>query len=219
MAVMARRAIAVDEVERSTDVRERILRTAAECFAKDGYERTRMTSLARLAGVSRATLYKHFSTKAELLRALNDLVIGAWRVWMQESVAVAPTTREAVARWIREGLGEAWRIEAVRVLTARDAEGELIMDRGTTRRALGETHRVLARVLRRGIETGELRSGIDVDATAHALQAMLLGLQRSLASDRPVAALHSRRDVEALIDLVLGGLVAEAGAGRTSRTG
>jgi AcrR family transcriptional regulator len=208
---MAQRAIATGRDAAEPDLRERILRTAARCFAKDGYERTRMTSVARIAGVSRAALYKHFSTKAELLRALNDFVIAAWRIWMQESVALAPTAREAIELWLRVGLTESWRIEAVRALTAEDAQGELLMDGGATRRALGETHRMLALVLRRGIETGELRPELDVDATAHVLQALLLGLQRNRATDRPIAPLERRRELDALIDLVLGGLLARPG--------
>lgn len=213
---MAQGAIAVGRAGRGSHVRERILRTAAQCFAKDGYQRTRMTSVARLAGVSRAALYKHFSTKAELLRGLNEFVIAAWRTWMQESVAIAPSARDAVERWLREGLADRWRVQAVRVLTAEDAQGDLLMDGGTTRRALGETRRMLALVLRRGIETGELRPDLDVGATAHALQALLLGLQRNRASDRPILALERRREVDALIDLVLGGLLADTGAGRAA---
>lgn len=208
---MPQRAIAAGRGAGDPDVRERILRTAAECFAKDGYERTRMTSVARIAGVSRAGLYKHFRAKAELLRALNDFVIASWRIWMQDSVAATPTAREAVERWLREGLADGWRVQAVRVLTAEDAEGDLLMDHGATRRALAETHRMLALVLRRGVETGELRAGLDADATAHALQAILLGLQRNLAAERPIVAIERRRDVEALVELVLGGLLAGPG--------
>lgn len=209
---MPRSPIAAAPVARDPDIRERILRTAAQCFAKDGYKRTRMTEVARTAGVSRAALYNHFSTKAELLRALNDFVIAAWRIWMQESVAVAPTAREAVERWLREGLADGWRVQAIRVLTAEDAQGDLITDRGATGRALAETHRMLALVLRRGTDSGELRPDLDVDGTAHVLQAMLLGFQRTRASDRPIVALETRRDVDALIALVLAGLLSRPGA-------
>jgi len=198
------------------DPRERILRAAAQSFAKEGYERTRMTALARLAGVSRAALYKTFSTKAELLHALNAFVIAQWRVWLQESVAASPTAREAIERWLREGLADDWRVEAVRILTAEGAQGELLMDRGATRRALEETRHVLAEVIRHGLETGELRPGIAPDATAHALQALLLGLQRNHATERPIVALENDRDVDALIELVLGGLLRERETGSSS---
>lgn len=214
---MPERAITADRAAGDPAVRERILRTAAQCFAKHGYERTRMTSVASGAGVSRAALYKHFRAKAELLRALNDFIIAAWRTWMQDSVAASPTAREAVERWLREGLTDGWRIQAVRVLTAEDAQGELLMDHGATRRALGETHRMLALVLRRGVDAGELRTGLDVDATAHALQAMLLGLQRNRAATRPIVAIERRREVDALVDVVLGGLCAGPVARRDSK--
>ena len=194
--------------EAGADLRARILRAAAQTFAKDGYERTRMTNVAAVAGVSRASLYKHFSTKADLLHALNESVISEWRVWLQASVAVAPTVREAIERWLREGLTETARIDAVRVLTAEDAQGDLLLEQGATQRALDETRQILSLVLRRGIETGEVRPEIDVEATAGALQSLLLGLQRNRATERPIASLAGGRDVEALIELVLGGLLA-----------
>ena len=207
-ALMPTSRSTTDHPEPGADLRARVLRAAAQTFAKDGYERTRMTNVANVAGVSRASLYKHFSTKADLLRALNESVISEWRVWLQASVAVAPTVREAIDRWLREGLTENARIDAIRVLTAEDAQGDLLLDHGATQRALDETRQVLSLVLRRGIETGEVRPEIDVEATASALQSLLLGLQRNRATERPIASLAGGRDVEALIELVLGGLLA-----------
>ena len=61
-------------------------------------------------------------------------------------------------------------------------------------------------ILERGMAEGELRPDLDVEATAHALQATLLGHQRNLASDRPIVAVDQRRDLDALIELLLNGL-------------
>lgn len=187
-------------------LRDRILRAAAECFAKTGYRGTRMVAVARAANVSRAGLYKHFPGKAELLLALNEYVISEWRSWTLESVAASASAKEAIERWLREGLADAWRVTAVRVVTAEDAAGDLLMDRGATHRALEETRRVLASVLRRGIEQGELRADLDVDATAAGLQAMLLGLLRNHAADRPIVALSREQEIDALVSLVVKGL-------------
>ncbi len=199
-------APAVEEDAR--DLRLRILRAATRSFSEHGYDGTRMTRVARDAGVSRATLYKRFSTKAELLRALNEFVISEWRVWLQASVAVAPSVRVAIDRWLREGLTDEDRTQSVRALTAEDAQGELLLDQAITERGLEETRQVLALVLRRGVESGEVRRDLDVDATARALQSLLLGLQRNRATTRPIAALEGERDVDALVDLVLAGLLA-----------
>src|SRR5512138_2639115 len=51
----------------AADTRERLLRAAAEVFARRGYDGTRVADIAAAAGVSNAALYAHFGSKAELL--------------------------------------------------------------------------------------------------------------------------------------------------------
>jgi AcrR family transcriptional regulator len=67
----------------AADTRERLLRAAADTFAERGYDGTRVTDIARAAGVSNGALYSHFASKGELLvaaleahgqRQLADLV-------------------------------------------------------------------------------------------------------------------------------------------------
>ena len=192
----------------AAQTRERILRASAECFAKDGYRRTRMVSVARMAEVSRAALYTHFPSKADLLRALSEYISREWRTWTLESVSTATTAREGIECWLREGLGDAWRLTTVRVLTAEDAQGDLFPEPVGNRDTLRETRNVLALVLKRGIDAGEFRQDLDVESTAHGLQAILLGLLRNNAADRPLLSLEREREVEALVSLFLRGLAA-----------
>jgi AcrR family transcriptional regulator len=49
--------------------RERLLRAAADVFARRGYDGTRVTDIATAADVSSGALYAHFGSKAELLVA------------------------------------------------------------------------------------------------------------------------------------------------------
>ncbi|MFF3437541.1 TetR family transcriptional regulator [Streptosporangium sp. NPDC002721] len=53
----------------ATETRERLLRAAAEVFARRGYDGTRVADIATAAGVSNGALYAHFGSKAELLVA------------------------------------------------------------------------------------------------------------------------------------------------------
>ena len=191
-----------------TSSRELILRTAAACFAKDGYAHTRMVAIARAAGISRAGLYKHFASKEELLLALNEKVITDWRTWTEESIAGAATAREAIERWLREGLADTWRVTAVQVVMAEDAQRDLLTDHGATRQALHDTQDILEQVIERGIQSGELRPELDVRATARSLQALLHGLLRNQLAARPVATLEGTADVDALVGLILSGLLA-----------
>ncbi|WP_448628508.1 TetR family transcriptional regulator [Geodermatophilus sp. URMC 64] len=63
--------------------RERLLRAAADVFARRGYEGTRVVEIAEAAGLSNGALYAHFGSKGQLLvdalrvhgrRLLADLV-------------------------------------------------------------------------------------------------------------------------------------------------
>jgi AcrR family transcriptional regulator len=67
----------------AAEIRDRLLRAAAEVFAARGYEGTRVADIAAAAGVSNGALYSHFDGKADLLaqavrkhgpRGLADLV-------------------------------------------------------------------------------------------------------------------------------------------------
>jgi AcrR family transcriptional regulator len=49
---------------------EQILNAASELFASQGYEASRIEEIAHCAGVSPATVYNYFSTKANILTAL-----------------------------------------------------------------------------------------------------------------------------------------------------
>ncbi len=57
---------------RSAAKRRDVLAAAWELFAARGFGRTSMRDLAAEAGVSTATIYAHFPTKQELLRALVE---------------------------------------------------------------------------------------------------------------------------------------------------
>jgi AcrR family transcriptional regulator len=53
----------------AAETRDRLLRSAADAFARRGYDGTRVADIAAAAGVSNGALYAHFASKAELLVA------------------------------------------------------------------------------------------------------------------------------------------------------
>src|SRR5271169_6340096 len=52
--------------------RSQLLRSAIETFARRGFAGTKTHDIASAAGVSEAILFRHFSTKEELFRAILD---------------------------------------------------------------------------------------------------------------------------------------------------
>ncbi|MEU8198361.1 TetR family transcriptional regulator [Microbispora amethystogenes] len=53
----------------AAETRDRLLRAAADVFARRGYDGTRVADIAAAAGVSNGALYAHFGSKAELIAA------------------------------------------------------------------------------------------------------------------------------------------------------
>lgn len=49
-----------------SEIRERIIESAVECFARNGFDRTKMDDIANLSDVSKGTLYLYFKSKEDL---------------------------------------------------------------------------------------------------------------------------------------------------------
>ena len=81
-----------------TDRQAVIKEAAARLFAARGYDGTTMEGIAEDSGVSRAVVYDHFSSKAELhatlLKSETDRLLG----YVGHAVAEAPPTAEARLR-------------------------------------------------------------------------------------------------------------------------
>ena len=73
---------------------ERILVAATELFVSRGYERTTMAEIAEQAGVSRATVFWHFSEKASLFRESFSRLLAPFRESLEQDFDdVAPQKR------------------------------------------------------------------------------------------------------------------------------
>jgi AcrR family transcriptional regulator len=57
--------------EKRTDMRERILDVALELFNEQGYDATSLREIAERLGVTKAALYYHFKSKADILLELH----------------------------------------------------------------------------------------------------------------------------------------------------
>ena len=57
---------------RTEEKKQEIVRIAAELFEHLGYERTSMSAISARVGGSKATLYRYFASKEDLLRAVLD---------------------------------------------------------------------------------------------------------------------------------------------------
>jgi AcrR family transcriptional regulator len=70
----------------ASSARERIVATAAEMFETDGVQRTGINALIARSGVAKDTLYKHFSSKDDLVVEVLRRRDEQWCTWLRAGV-------------------------------------------------------------------------------------------------------------------------------------
>ena len=192
---------------RSERAEQAILDAAIEAVAENGIDGVHCEDVAARAGVGKATLYRRWPGK-------EDLLIAAFA---------------AMKRPMPEPRGESVRDDLIALLTviAADADDPRYAQQYALLHGAGERYpRLVARyrekvveprrelvrsVLRRGIETGELRSGIDVEVA----MLLLTGAVMARGKHDPTPAAPGFVD-QAVDELLLGIAVDRAGDRRAS---
>jgi AcrR family transcriptional regulator len=144
---------------RSAEADQAIVAATLELLLEDGYRALRMEAVVARSGVGKATLYRRFASKAELVasvvRHLNQGIaapdtgslLGDWETLAGAVLAAAQTTQSAVflPRLLAESAGDP---ELHRIFYEN-----LVQPRRTA----------LREVLERAVERGELRADVDLE--------------------------------------------------------
>jgi AcrR family transcriptional regulator len=110
------------------DTRETIRAVALELFSTKGFEQTSLREIAERVGLTKASLYYHYSSKQALLLAVVEPVITGWRAIAAdaESLEHTPATvRQVVERCLDVLL----RNRAVAGVFQRDPAGVAVVAR------------------------------------------------------------------------------------------
>lgn len=157
------------------NTRDKILDAAAHVMRTRGFARTTTKEIARAAGYSEATLYKHFQDKTDLFLAVLHAKLPTFRPFAEELARKpgAGSLRDNLAATARAAI-EFYR-ESFPMTASIFAEPDLLAAHRTSaaRRGAGPHRPVeaLARYLRAEQEAGRIRPEADPDAGA----ALLLG--------------------------------------------
>ncbi len=96
--------IADNLVSDPASARGRLLHEAARLFRDKGYERTTVRDLAAAVGIQSGSLFHHFRTKEEILKAVMVETIRLNTALMQAAVDAATTHRDKLQALIRAEL-------------------------------------------------------------------------------------------------------------------
>ena len=72
---------------RESDKHQQIIEAAVRVFARNGYYNSRVSDIAREAGVASGTIYLYFKTKEEILVSLFREKMAAWVAYVREAIA------------------------------------------------------------------------------------------------------------------------------------
>jgi AcrR family transcriptional regulator len=162
-----------------------IIDAAASIFAEHG-DTASMADVASAAGVGRATLYRYFGCREELLRAIAVAAIAD----LEGRLAEAGLDRIAVPLAI-ERMARAIVATGIKFPVLIGASG--LVDKVELERRVGDPMRA---VFRRGVADGTLRSDLSVDLLTSMWGGLLRGVFRSPSTleggiERTSAALTS----------------------------
>jgi len=148
-------------IERSRRV---ILEATVEELAEGGYGAMTIESIAKRAGVGKATIYRQWRGKADLVESVLEMI-------KQDIVVRADgTVRERVTsmlQWLASFLSDSPASKCMPAVVSAahydDAVGDFHF------RFANERRQVLVDLLVGGVESGELDSGLDPELTAEIL--------------------------------------------------
>jgi AcrR family transcriptional regulator len=165
-----------DRQEIMSQTRQRLLHSATEEFAREGYARANINRISRAAGFAKGTIYNYFDSKRALMLALIDEIARAHF----ESVSVSVDQEEDPARrlerffeagftWVTEHLDQG-RV-MITTLNSPDPEFKLHMYE-----AYQPMFQLVGReIIAAGVERGIFRQ-VEPDAAARLLMTIYLGI-------------------------------------------
>jgi len=155
---------------RSTEAHEKVLNAALELFAERGIETTSMDAIAQASGVSKATIYNHWTDKEALLLEAMLMIHGLDRE--PEDVDTGDVQRDLTTVLTRKPPDkcDAVRNRLTPSLIAYSAFHPEF-GREWRHRVTEPPRQCIKKILRRGISRGQLPADLDIEASV----ALLLG--------------------------------------------
>jgi TetR/AcrR family transcriptional regulator, fatty acid metabolism regulator protein len=163
------------------DKRERILDAAVRVFARKGFHATRVSEVAKAAGVADGTIYLYFDSKDQLLVSLFEHRVERLLAYLETELPRAPSASHRLQRIIELQLGllegERDLAEVVTVIFRQSAK----LMREHAAPMFNAYLDAIARVIAEGQASGELRDDVTPHVAARAVFGALDGITMTWA--------------------------------------
>jgi TetR/AcrR family fatty acid metabolism transcriptional regulator len=191
---------------RDPDKPQQIIDAAIRVFARHGYYNSRVSDIAREAGMASGTIYLYFKTKDEILVRMFRDRMAEWVEFVRKAMTDVPDAAAKLRRLVRlhftilednPALAEVVQVEL--------RQGQKFF-RGASAHEIASYFALIGAVLEEGIETGLFRRDIPVPIATK----MLFGAMDQLATSWVLGKRHYRLSdgADAVADLFLRGVAA-----------
>ena len=190
---------------RSRDKRERILKAAVKVFARNGFHATRVSEVAKAAGVADGTIYLYFKSKDELLVSLFEDRVSKLLAFMEGELPKLPSAPERLRAVIDMQLGllEGER-DLAEVVTVIIRQSTRLMKEFAAPKFLAYLD-AIARIVHDGQHAGDFRKDVSPHIAARAVFGALDGITLTWALGRAEQGALARAATQ-LSDILLRGL-------------
>lgn len=166
---------------RRRELHERILETAADLFAREGYERTTVERIASAADIAPATFFNHFPAKEDVLREFGREVFTRFHRLVAEQLERDATTAERLMGFAERGGSLVARAPE---MTRRVLIAVLRSSRpGDSGAELADMRADFRALLDTGLEAGDVPADLDTDLFADILVSIVSGAMTSWIND------------------------------------
>lgn len=157
--------------------RATILAAATEVFAETGYQRGKVSDIARRVGVTEPVVFQNFGSKAALYQAALEHVTGAVAALLNQAAESGRPVPEVLAAFLDPAHMDAFHQPGSHGFLFADATA--LAHDPALGRSLREVHQhladVLADLLGRGQAAGDIRADIDPHTAAWSVVSLLAG--------------------------------------------
>ncbi len=160
--------------------REAILAAALDAFADGGYHETSLEDVAERAGISKALIYEHFSSKRELHGALLETYVRELLATVAEATAAARQGEDRLRAGLDGFLGFVERRrDAWRMLVRNTADSDIA---ASVERLRQEAAGAITALMVADAPPGSPAGGIEREVAIEMLAQQLVGAVQSLAN-------------------------------------
>ena len=189
-----------------TDKRDRILRAAIKVFARKGFYATRVSEIAKAAGVADGTIYLYFKNKDDVLVSIFQDGIRRLIDVLKEDAAACDTVEERITRIVELQLGllEGQR-DLAEVITVNLRQSSKLLKQYAAPLFM-EYLEIVSGIIADGQKQGVLRKDINPKVAARALWGALDGLAVTWAIGSEADPVQLRKAAKQCATLFLEGL-------------